>query len=344
LKSKHFAARLIAWQKRHGRQDLPWQKSRDPYRIWVAEIMLQQTRVAAVFPYYERFLAAFPDVAALAAAPLDAVLAHWAGLGYYSRARNLHRAAQTLALESASEVPREFERLLALPGIGRSTAGAIAAAAFGERRAILDGNVKRVLARCFAVSGYPGETAASKRLWELAESLLPDFEIETYTQALMDLGATLCTPKNPNCGHCPLAEICVALATDRVAELPATRPKKELPQRETRLLLCRFRDEIFLERRPPQGIWGGLWSLPELLEGETIEEALARRIPGAVLASARELPPVKHSFTHFHLRLLPALCEISQRPCSVQSKSDAWHAKQELARLGLPSPIARLIA
>lgn len=344
MKNLNFAERLIAWQKQHGRQNLPWQKNRDPYRIWVAEILLQQTRVASAIPYYERFLAAFPDLSALAAAPLDAVLAQWAGLGYYSRARNLHRAAQTLATENGGAMPREFDRLLALPGVGRSTAGAIAAVAYGERRAILDGNVKRVLARCFARSGYPGEAAVHRGLWELAESLLPLSQIETYTQALMDLGATLCTPRKPRCPSCPLAEDCAALATQRVAELPTPRPKRELPRRETRVLICRHQRETLLEQRPPQGIWGGLWSLPELLPEESLAQAMARRLPEARLASTRSLPAVKHSFTHFHLRLLPIVCELANRPCSAQSKAEAWFAPAELAKLGLPAPIARLLS
>jgi len=270
-----FAQKLIAWQRRHGRSGLPWQGTRDPYRIWLSEVMLQQTQVSAVIPYYERFLAKYPTVEALAAASEDEVLRLWSGLGYYARGRNLHQAAQLLM----NGFPRTAAQIAELPGVGRSTAAAIAAFAFGERVAILDGNVKRVLARCFGTD---------ENLWERAERLLPKRGIETYTQALMDLGATVCT-RNPVCDKCPVKARCVARKTGRIAELPAPRPRKVLPLRKTRWFVYLDRGKVLLERRPSSGIWGGLWCFPE--------RALAKA------ATARRLEPIEHGFMHFRLRI-----------------------------------------
>ena len=262
--SSSFSFRLLAWHRRHGRHDLPWQGTRDAYRIWVAEIMLQQTQVAAVIPYYARFLQRFPDLASLAGAPQDEVLRLWSGLGYYSRARNLQRAAQMVVEHHGGAFPRALAQIEALPGIGRSTAAAIAAFAYGTRAAILDGNVKRVLARHFAVAGFPGEKRVEQRLWQLAEEQLPPRAIERYAQAIMDLGATLCTRAKPDCAECPLAQSCQALALGRVREFPAPRPAKAVPTRSTHMLLLVRNGELLLEKRPPSGIWGGMWSLPEL--------------------------------------------------------------------------------
>ncbi len=251
-----FAKRLIAWHRRHGRHDLPWQRTRDPYRIWLSEIMLQQTQVDTVIPYYRRFLARFPDAGSLARASLEDVLRLWAGLGYYSRARNLHRTARAIRDEHGGTFPEQRIALQSLPGIGRSTAAAIAAFAFGAREAILDGNVKRVLARHFAVSGLPGNTALENTLWTLAASLVPERAVETYTQALMDLGATVCTRSLPGCEHCPLAWSCVAFARGRVAAYPTPRPRRTTPVRSVAMLLLLREGKILLEKRPPSGIWG----------------------------------------------------------------------------------------
>jgi len=297
-----FSVRLIAWQREHGRHDLPWQNTRDPYRIWLSEIMLQQTQVSTVIPYYARFLARFPDVAALAAAPADDVMTLWAGLGYYTRARNLHRCAQVVVEQHGGRFPESVEALAELPGIGRSTAAAIASFAFGARATILDGNVKRVLARVFGVEGFPGEKKVENGMWLLAESLLPvnatDDDISAYTQGLMDFGATLCARGKPDCVRCPFAVDCVANVTGRQRELPAARPKKTVPTRRTWMLLLRDGDTVMLEKRPPSGIWGGLWSLPEAADEAALVQ-LARDF-GAT-ADVSPLAPLTHVFTHFRL-------------------------------------------
>ena len=273
-----FARRLVAWQRTHGRHDLPWQRTRDPYRIWLSEIMLQQTQVATVIPYYERFLAAFPDVRALAAASEDRVLEHWSGLGYYRRAHHLHAAAKAIVAEHRGAFPRDVDTLATLPGIGRTTASAIAAFAFGARAAILDGNVKRVLARHRGIAGYPGAPKTRGQLWRIADSLLPERDIETYTQALMDLGATICTRSAPRCGDCPVAGDCVARIEERIATLPSPRPRKALPQRAVRALVIERAGTILFEKRPAAGIWGGLWSLPEA----GVEADVCRALPRAL--------------------------------------------------------------
>jgi A/G-specific adenine glycosylase len=305
--SASFSQRLLHWFDLHGRHDLPWQEPRTPYRVWLAEIMLQQTQVAAVIPYFQRFVARFPDLAALAAAPADDVLQHWAGLGYYARARNLQRAAQLIMSQHGGEFPRDIEALTALPGIGRSTAGAILAQAYGQRHAILDGNVKRVLARHGAIGGWPGEPQVSKQLWALSESLLPRQRLTDYTQAIMDLGATLCTARKPACARCPVSADCQALQLDQVSEFPASRPKRERPQRQARLLLVEnAAGEILFERRPPVGIWGGLWCLPMLesrADGDEDAAGWLQQRHGLRAQPFAALPAISHGFTHFELEL-----------------------------------------
>jgi A/G-specific adenine glycosylase len=338
-----FASRLIAWQQAHGRHDLPWQNTRDPYRVWVSEIMLQQTQVSTVIPYYARFMARFPGIASLAAAHADEVLAHWSGLGYYSRARNLHRAAQVIVDVHGGVFPQHLEHIVALPGIGRSTAAAIAAFAFGQRQAILDGNVKRVLARHGAIEGYPGDKAVEQRLWDLAEGLLPDKEIEAYTQGIMDLGATLCTRSKPRCAACPVAVSCAAYRDARVDELPSPRPRKPLPERETiMLILLRGRD-VLLEKRPPTGIWGGLWSLPEAAADQDMPTLLRARY-GLVSATERELPKLVHTFTHFRLHIRPrVLSGIPAQPAA-REPGLMWISVEEALGAALPAPIRKLLA
>lgn len=338
--SDSFAERLIRWQDRHGRHDLPWQRTRDAYRIWLSEIMLQQTQVATVIPYYQRFLQRFPDVAALAAAPVGAVLEAWAGLGYYARARNLHRCAQAIVAEHAGQFPRDPLQLAELPGIGRSTAAAIAAFAYGARAAILDGNVKRVLARCFGVEGFPGSVPVERALWQLAESLLPPARIEAYTQGLMDLGATVCTRANPSCGACPLQAVCVAYRDGRQAELPAARPARTLPEREARVLVLTDGRRVLLERRPPVGIWGGLLVLPEL-DGEDPGEFVRRR--GFRLLEARELPALRHAFSHFRLTLRPWLCRVEAAAAQAGEPGWEWLALAGIDSAALPAPILRIL-
>jgi len=341
-KPRPFAARIVAWQRRHGRHDLPWQGSRDPYRIWLSEIMLQQTQVATVLPYYERFLAAFPDVATLAAAPIDRVLEQWAGLGYYRRAHHLHAAARMVVERHAGEFPADADALAALPGIGRSTAAAIAAFAFGARGAILDGNVKRVLARHRAIEGFPGEAAVERRLWTLAETLLPARAIERYTQGLMDLGATVCTRTAPRCAACPVAVDCVARREGRVDRLPSPRPHRTLPRRETRVLLIERAGEFLFERRPPTGIWSGLWSLPELPVDADVVEALRDRF-GVDAIAIEALAPIEHAFTHFRLTIRPLRVAARRLRARVESPGHVWLARDDALGAALPAPIGRLL-
>jgi A/G-specific adenine glycosylase len=348
-----FARALLAWFDRHGRKDLPWQRPATPYRVWVSEIMLQQTQVAVVIPYFERFMARFPDIAALAAAPQDAVLHLWSGLGYYARARNLHGAAQLVVAHHGGELPADLTALTALPGIGRSTAGAIRSLGHGERAAILDGNCKRVLARCFAVPGWPGRNDVLTTLWQHAEALTPAARVGDYNQAMMDLGATLCTRGAPACGRCPVAVHCLALHQGAVAAYPAPKPKRDNPVRRTCLALALAPDgRLLLERRPPAGIWGGLWVPPALAEADSaaaprLTELAAdwcRQRLGADLARLEMLPPRRHSFTHFHLDIDAALLHLAAPPALLADQPDAtWIAPHAPGSLGLPAPIGRLL-
>jgi A/G-specific adenine glycosylase len=351
-----FAPRLIAWQRLHGRHDLPWQTSRDAYRVWLSEIMLQQTQVSTVIGYYSRFLARFPNVGALAAAPADEVMALWAGLGYYTRARNLHRCAQWVVEQHGGLFPRSVDELAGLPGIGRSTAAAIAAFAFGVRATILDGNVKRVLARVFGIEGFPGERRVETALWALAESLLPapvsepeaaagvtDAAIVAYTQGLMDLGATLCVRGRPDCDRCPFSDTCVAHLTGRQRELPAARPKKAIPTRHTLMLVLRHGDAVLLEKRPPTGIWGGMWSLPEAADDGAL---LARATQhGGDESTLVPLAPFWHTFTHFKLQIEPRLVEVtgSRDASSLADAQSAWVPRHRLDAYGVPAPVRKLL-
>jgi A/G-specific adenine glycosylase len=337
-----FASRLTAWQKRHGRRDLPWQGTREAYRIWISEIMLQQTQVSTVIPYYDRFLAAFPDVAGLAAAPIERVLEIWSGLGYYRRAHLLHRAAETIVDEHAGAFPRDVEAIAALPGIGRSTAAAIAAFAFGARGAILDGNVKRVLARHAGIEGFPGDAKVERSLWRHAEALLPDRDIETYTQAMMDLGATVCLKRSPRCDACPVASDCVGRRESRIDALPAPRPKRALPQRAVSVLLLQRQGEVLLEKRPATGIWAGLWSLPEVaLDADIVAHCRARF--AAEVAPQPPLPAIEHGFTHFRLTLHPRPCAVLRLGGRAEEPGVVWLALTEVGGAALPAPIKKLL-
>ena len=333
----------MAWQRRHGRHDLPWQGTRDPYRVWLSEIMLQQTQVGTVIPYYERFLARFPGLESLARAPLDDVLRIWAGLGYYSRARNLHRAAREVCADHGGAFPRGRAGLESLPGIGRSTAAAIAALAFGAREAILDGNVKRVLARHFAVSGFPGNAAVEKRLWALAESLVPARSAGTYAQALMDLGATVCTRAAPVCTQCPLHSTCAALAAGRVSAYPASRPARKVPLRSVAMLLVMRDDRVLLEKRPPAGIWGGLWSFPEMPVEDNIRAHCAAKL-GCEVGKPCALAPFRHGFTHFTLDIQPYRCEVRRLRPRAEESARAWFSPEQAQEAGVPAPIRKLLA
>jgi len=337
-----FATRLVKWQRAHGRHGLPWQDTRDPYRIWLSEVMLQQTQVTTVIPYYERFLAEFPDVCALAAVPVQRVLEHWSGLGYYRRAHHLHAAAKAIVADHDGRFPVDAETLATLPGIGRSTAAAIAVFATGARVAILDGNVKRVLARHRGIAGFPGVASVEAKMWEVADSLLPARDVETYTQALMDLGASVCTRAKPDCSACPVASDCVAFNEDHIAELPSPRPRKALPHRELQVLLIEHGGEILFERRPPQGIWGGLWSLPELALDADVLDAVKARFAVDVTLSER-LPPIAHGFTHFTLTLHPQRLSARRWPSRAETPGTIWLAPSDARGAALPAPIKKLL-
>ena len=339
--SPEFSARVIRWQRDHGRHGLPWQGTRDAYRIWLSEVMLQQTQVATVIPYYQRFIARFPDVRALAAAAGDDVLALWSGLGYYARARNLHRAAQEVVARFDGRFPRDFESLATLPGVGRSTAAAIAAFAGGERRAILDGNVRRVLARHAGIEGAATTAAVLSRLWEEAEKRLPADAIEAYTQGMMDLGADVCAVRRPACLVCPVAEDCVARRDDRVAELPGKRARSAPRRKRIAMLVLVSSGEVLLEKRPAPGIWGGLWSLPEAEPGVDPAQAAARW--GIVAARVEALPPFEHAFTHFTLEVEPWRVEARRQPAVAAEPGATWMPLADLAGAALPSPVRKLL-
>jgi A/G-specific adenine glycosylase len=342
MSTPSFAARIVDWQRTHGRHDLPWQRTRDAYRIWVAEIMLQQTQVVTVIPYYDRFLAAFPDVSALARADEDAVLAQWSGLGYYRRARHMHAAAREVVDRHGGTFPRDSATLAALPGIGPSTAAAIAAFASGERGAILDGNVKRVLARHRGIDGDPASPAVESALWALARRLVPREAIGAYTQGMMDLGATLCTRTKPRCGDCPVARDCVARREGRTGELPGKRSRRALPHREVQLVWAERAGDVLLERRPSTGVWGRLWSLPEIDVDADPVAALAERY-GIGARLLERLAPIDHAFTHYALTMHPSRLAAKASRAALPAEC-IWIARADLAGAALPAPIRRLLA
>jgi A/G-specific adenine glycosylase len=371
-----FSSSLIAWQREHGRNELPWQGA-EPYRVWLSEIMLQQTQVATVIPYHQRFVASFPTIAALAQASEEQVLAHWSGLGYYARGRNLHRAAQIVVTLHEGEFPRQYEAILELPGIGRSTAAAICAQAFHERRAILDGNVKRVLARYCGISGSPAIKSVEDELWQQAEALLPEInkavipaqagiqslnetglpparerretgllhacDIAIYTQALMDMGATLCTRSRPKCDICPVQNDCAAYQTGRVDQLPTPRKRKVLPERRAVFLLAMQGRDILLEKRGPAGIWGGLWCLPQFDEDdEELVEYVQRK--GWQVEEQIALPVFTHTFTHFKLHITPLLLNLVHKPLQVHQAKSMWLNVNEALGAAIPTPVRQLLS
>ena len=336
--STRFAGRLLAWSDVAGRKHLPWQRNPTPYRVWVSEIMLQQTQVATVIPYYERFMQRFAEVRALAEAPIDEVLHLWTGLGYYARARNLHRAAQSIVAEYDGEFPRTLESVQALPGIGRSTAGAILSLACGQRHPILDGNVKRVLTRFFGIEGFPGEKSVESRLWHLAEACTPRERVAGYTQSVMDLGATLCTRSRPRCGDCPLRIDCVANRDGLQSSLPTPRPQRARPQRAAFVLVAiNSRGAVLLEKRPPAGIWGGLWTFPQF----DTEADCTRFLPHA--PQHDPLPLYRHAFTHFDLRLQPLLVKDVQASQVADDDRYCWYDPLQPLRIGLAKPATDII-
>ncbi|PAU55598.1 A/G-specific adenine glycosylase [Pseudomonas sp. PIC25] len=339
---EQFGAAVLDWYDRHGRKDLPWQQGITPYRVWVSEIMLQQTQVSTVLDYFDRFMAALPTVQALAAAEEDEVLHLWTGLGYYSRARNLHKTAKIVVERHDGEFPRDVEQLAELPGIGRSTAGAIASLSMGLRAPILDGNVKRVLARYLAQEGYPGEPRVARQLWDAAERFTPYERVNHYTQAMMDLGATLCTRSKPSCLLCPLRSGCRANLLGRESDFPAAKPRKALPQKRTLMpLLANREGAILLYRRPSSGLWGGLWSLPELDDLEALAPLAAQH--ALRLGERRELPGLTHTFSHFQLAIEPWLVRVDTATPAVAEADWLWYNLATPPRLGLAAPVKKLL-
>lgn len=339
-----FAGKVLHWFAANGRKDLPWQVNTTPYRVWVSEIMLQQTQVTTVIPYFERFMSAFPDVTSLANADNDDVMHHWSGLGYYARARNLHKAAGMIRDNYDGKFPLQFDDVLALPGVGRSTAGAILALADNQPFAILDGNVKRVLARFHAVAGWPGNLSVANELWLHAERHTPNEAVADYTQAMMDLGATLCTRSRPDCARCPLSADCEAHAEGRETEFPGRKPKKAKPLRQTNMLLLHEDNAVLLERRPEAGIWGGLWSFPELADQQNAPDWCDERL-GARPTELQHWDTVRHSFTHFDLDIDPIVVRLERGSRKVADSADQlWYQLDAPQKVGLAAPVAGLIA
>jgi A/G-specific adenine glycosylase len=337
-----FSSSLIAWQKVHGRHDLPWQNTTDPYAIWVSEIMLQQTQVAAVIGYYSKFMQRFPDIAALANATQEEVLQYWSGLGYYSRARNLHKAAVTIMDVHGGKFPEDFDAIQTLSGIGRSTAAAIASFAFSQIQTILDGNVKRVLARHFLVEGWPSHPKIEKELWARAENLLPQQQMIAYTQGLMDLGATLCTRSKPKCDSCPLINTCEAYKQQRVHQLPTPKPRKVIPEKHTTMLILLHGAEVMLEKRPPTGIWGGLWSFPEAGNNENFEDLAFSRF-GISTQVTKPLPTLSHAFTHFKLHIQPQPLDVLTSNTQVSEAGYLWLNIDDAIGAAIPTPVRKIL-
>ena len=344
--SENFAIRLIAWQKQYGRHNLPWQGA-DAYRVWLSEIMLQQTQVTTVIPYYLRFIASFPNIAALAAATQEQVLAHWSGLGYYARGRNLHKAAQLIVETHQGVFPRDYAQILELPGIGRSTAAAVCALAYQEHRAILDGNVKRVLARYCGITGWTGSKPVEDILWTRAEVLLPLHEVDTYTQALMDMGASVCTRSRPKCAICPVQSDCLALQGERTTELPTPRPRKTVPEKSVIFLLLIHGQNILLEKRPDSGIWGGMWCPPQVedsqLEGYLRSSGIVLDEHGKVIEKFETLPSFTHTFTHFKLHITPMLLYLDKKPLHIQQSESVWLDIEGALQAAIPTPVRKVL-
>ncbi|OOY42541.1 A/G-specific adenine glycosylase [Solemya velum gill symbiont] len=342
--AEEFRRSLLAWFDLHGRKNLPWQQDATPYRVWISEIMLQQTQVSVVIPYFERFMQRFPDVKQLAQASQDEVLSHWSGLGYYSRARNLHKAARILDEQHAGVLPENVEKLQQLPGIGRSTAGAIMSLGSNRYAPILDGNVKRVLARVFMIDGWPGRAAAQKHMWALSEHLTPTKDVRAFNQAMMDLGATCCVRSSPDCSVCPLLQQCEAFQADSISDYPAKKPKKALPVKERVLLVVQNGEgNCLLHKRPQQGVWAGLWSFPEFASKD---EAIDwyEQFSGKREAEVGQLPRRRHTFTHYHFDMLPLHLVTQESLFQVRDSDDCgWFDTGDISTIGIASPIAALI-
>ncbi|WP_232847063.1 A/G-specific adenine glycosylase [Shewanella nanhaiensis] len=339
-----FSSRIIAWYDKFGRKHLPWQLEKTPYKVWVSEIMLQQTQVSTVIPYYLKFMERFPSIAELADAPQDEVLHYWTGLGYYARARNLHKSAQLIRDEFQGEFPANFDNVLALPGIGRSTAGAVLSLSLGQHHAILDGNVKRVLARHDAIQGWPGQKAVENQLWALTDSLTPKQDVQKYNQAMMDMGATICTRSRPSCDKCPVAIDCEAQLIGRQTEFPGKKPKKVTPEKSAWMLVIAKGEEVILEKRPPAGIWGGLWCFPQFSSREELDEYI--QIKGIKVSQEELLPGFRHTFSHFHLDITPVVVNLDSQIDNqiMEDKPSVWYNLLNPPKVGLAAATERILA
>lgn len=338
-----FSNTVLAWYDKHGRKHLPWQQDITPYRVWVSEIMLQQTQVTTVIPYFERFMQSFPTVKKLASASQDEVLHHWTGLGYYARGRNLHKCAQLIVQEHQGQFPESVEGLSELPGIGRSTAGAIASISMGLQAPILDGNVKRVLTRFYAIEGWPGTSLVEKKLWSVATGLTPNHSHQQYTQAMMDLGATLCTRSKPACGICPLQPECQGYKTGQPTQFPNSKPKKEKPVKATTLLIIEnTTGELLLQQRPQSGIWGGLWSFPEITSQTELATWLQSEV-GHTKVTQETLNTFRHTFSHYHLDITPIRVTLHTPMTVVRESGDHWYNLDAPSKLGLAAPVKELL-
>ena len=342
---KAFSQKVLCWFDSYGRKDLPWQLDINPYRVWVSEIMLQQTQVKTVIPYFQKFMRSFPDVQSLANADQDLVLKHWSGLGYYARARNMHNAAKMVCDEFSGKFPNNLDDMQSLSGIGRSTAAAILSIASGQHEAILDGNVKRVLSRVFAVEGWSGKADVLKKLWQLAEQTTPKARTAEYTQAIMDLGATLCTRSKPRCADCPLKADCLAFRQGNQTDYPSKKPKKAMPEKQAVMLIIKNdKQDIFMQKRPPLGIWGSLWCFPEFESIELAEEWLENNFK-QVMYDINELPILKHTFSHFHLHIQPLIIK-AETPINLgvmEHDDRLWYNITTEFNGGLAAPVQTLL-
>ncbi|ANO33746.1 A/G-specific adenine glycosylase [Vibrio breoganii] len=340
-----FANQILTWYQQYGRKHLPWQQDKTAYKVWLSEIMLQQTQVATVIPYFERFLEQFPDVNSLAKAHIDEVLHLWTGLGYYARARNLHKSAQIVADQYNGSFPLDIEELNALPGIGRSTAGAILSSVFNQPHPILDGNVKRVLARCNAIDGWPGKKVVENALWAVASEHTPDKRVDEYNQAMMDMGAMVCTRSKPKCSLCPVSEHCVAFKQQNQTDYPGKKPKKEKPTKQTWFVILHHNDEVWLEQRPSSGIWGGLHCFPEQPNADIQHYLQTLGCSEGEINNAKTLIAFKHTFSHYHLDITPVLLNLEQVPSLVMEQNQGlWYNLSQPQKLGLAAPVKNLLA
>lgn len=341
MQPQQFSRQVLDWYDKYGRKTLPWQQEKTPYKVWLSEVMLQQTQVMTVIPYFERFMARFPTVSDLADAPLDEVLHLWTGLGYYARARNLHKAAQQVATLHGGQFPDTFDAVSALPGVGRSTAGAVLSLSLGQRFPILDGNVKRVLARCYAVEGWPGRKEVEKRLWEISDAVTPAQGVERFNQAMMDLGALVCTRSKPKCEICPLNNGCVAYAQGTWAKYPGKKPKQQLPEKTGYFLLMQQGDEVYLNQRPPSGLWGGLFCFPQFASEADLRAWLHER--GVEAHGLTQLTAFRHTFSHFHLDIVPMWLSVSGSGACMDEGTGLWYNLALPPAVGLAAPVERLL-